>query len=210
MRLLHIIATPRAAGSNTLRISQEFLTALREDQPDVEIETLDLFRHDLPAVAGENIESKYKVLMGLPVDRMHAESWGEVERLIAQFMAADAYLVTTPMWNFSVPYALKYYIDSIVQPGYLFAYDEQGVPVGLCRDKRMMCITTRGGDYSAGGPLHSFDLQVPYLLTIFGFVGITDVRFLHAQPMDVTPELRETAIERGIDEARVAASKFGQ
>lgn len=108
MRLLHIVSTPRAE-SNTLRISHEFLTTLQAEHSDVEIETLDLFRHDLPAVAGENIDSKYKVLIGQPIDRRYAESWGEVERLIAQFLAADAYLISTPMWNFSIPYALKYY-----------------------------------------------------------------------------------------------------
>lgn len=209
MRLLHIIATPRTTESNTLRVSQEFLTALRSARPDVEVETLDLFQHDLPAVAGENIDSKYKILIGQPIDPRHADSWGEVERLIAQFRAADAYLISTPMWNFGIPYALKYYIDAIVQPGYLFAYDEQGVPVGLCLDKTMMCVTARGGDYSEGGPMHALDMQVPYLRTIFGFIGITDVRFVHVQPTDISPELREEAVKRGIDEARAAAAEFG-
>lgn len=208
MRLLHIVATPRAERSNTLRLSQEFLDALRADQPGVEVETLDLFRHDLPAVAGANIDAKYQVLIGQPVDPGRAESWGEVERLIAQFKAADAYLISSPMWNFTVPYALKYYIDAIVQPGYLFSYDEHGAPVGLCQGKRMACITTRGGDYSEGGPMHAFDQQVPYLRTIFGFVGVTDIRFVHAQPMDVTPELREAAIARAADEVRALAEAF--
>lgn len=210
MRLLHIVSTPRAAGSNTLRISQAFLETLQADHPDVTVETLDLYDQDLPAVAGENIESKYKILIGQPIDRQHADAWGEVERLIAQFLAADAYLISTPMWNFSIPYALKYYIDAIVQPGYLFSYDEQGAPIGLCMDKKMVCITTRGGDYSAGGPMHALDMQVPYLLTIFGFVGITDIQFVHSQPTDVTPELRETAIERGIGEARALATTFAK
>lgn len=50
--LLHVISKPRAAESNTLRVSQAFLAALKAEHPDVEIETLDLFRHDLPAVTG--------------------------------------------------------------------------------------------------------------------------------------------------------------
>lgn len=210
MRLLHVISTPRGTGSNTLRISQVFLDTLRDEHPDVTVETLDLFQHDLPAVAGENIESKYKIMIGQPIDRRHTESWGEVERLIAQFLAADKYLISTPMWNFSIPYALKYYIDAIVQPGYLFTYNESGAAVGLCLDKKMVCITTRGGDYSAGGPMHSYDVQEPYLRTIFGFVGITDVQYLHAQPTDVTPELREAAIRTGMETARVLAAKFGR
>ncbi|MGX7826197.1 FMN-dependent NADH-azoreductase [Actinokineospora sp. 24-640] len=207
MRLLHISCTPRAGTSNTLRVSSAFLDTVRR-QGDVEIDTLDLFDHDLPAVAGQNIESKYQLMVGNQIDPRHAESWGRVEQLIAQFLIADAYLISAPMWNFHVPYALKYYIDAIVQPGYLFKYDEFGAPVGLCHDKRMVCVSTRGGDYSPEGPMAAYDLQTPYLRTIFGFVGITDIEFVTAQPMDVTPELRESAIATAIDSARTLAARF--
>ena len=112
------------------------------------------------------------------------------------------------MWNFNIPYALKYYIDAIVQPGYLFRYNEQGVPVGLCRGKRMVCVTTRGGDYTAGSPMQPYDVQEPYLRAIFGFVGIADIQFIHANLMDVNPELREAAISAGIEQARGLAGTF--
>ncbi len=207
MHLLHIVATPRPSYSNTLRISERFLERLRAGAPDVQVQTRDLFTDDLPAVAGENIEAKYTLMLGRPVDPEHAESWARVESLIHQFLAADVYLISTPMWNFSIPYALKYYIDAIIQPGYLFRYDEHGVPVGLCHGKKMVCVTTRGGDYSAG-PMQAYDLQEAYLRAIFGFVGITDIQFIHAQPMDVTPELREAAVSAGIEAAHDVAAKL--
>ncbi|MFN2518026.1 MAG: FMN-dependent NADH-azoreductase [Jatrophihabitantaceae bacterium] len=207
MRLLHIIATPRVTSSHTLRIAEPFLGFLQDANPGLQVDTLNLFAEDLPAIAGRNIESKYLMMMGEPIDRQHAESWQQVENLINQFLAADIYVISTPMWNFNIPYVLKYYIDSIVQLGYLFEYNQQGVPVGLCHGKKMVCVTTRGADYSEGGPMHAYDMQEPYLRTIFGFVGI-DVQFIHAQPMDFTPDLREAAISAGIEAARNMAAKL--
>jgi len=206
MRVLHIIATPREQSSNTLRVAAAFLERLRATHPDVTVDEVDLYNQDLPAIAGSNIEVKYTLMIGQPIDKSHEESWRQIERLIQHFMIADIYLISSPMWNFSVPYALKYYIDCIVQPGYVFRYDEQGRPVPLVTGKRMVCVTSRGGDYSATGPLHSYDFQEPYLRAIFGFIGITDVDFINAQPMDVTPALREAAVEAAIAQARSLAT----
>jgi FMN-dependent NADH-azoreductase len=207
MKLLHIAASPREDRSNTLRVTAAFLEVLEAHYADLGIDTIDLFNQDLPAVAGENIENKYALMVGQSLDKKHQESWRQIEREIARFLAADVYLISTPMWNFSIPYALKYYIDAIVQPGYLFKYDEQGVPVGLVQGRQMVCITSRGGAYLEGTPTRAFDFQEPYLRTIFGFCGITDIHFINAQPMDVSLPLREQAIASAITEARSLAAR---
>ena len=195
MKLLHIIATPRAARSGTLQISSAFLRQLQARRPELEVRTRDLFAAELPPVDGQNMDSKYRLMAGRPIDPGHAESWAHIEALIDEFLAVDLYLVTTPMWNFSIPYVLKYYIDAIVQPRYLFAYDEHGVPAGLVHGKKMVCVTTRGGDYSPGSPMHAYDAQESYLRQIFGFVGITDMRCVHGQPMDLAPAVRAASLE---------------
>ena len=189
--LLHIIATPRGLASNTGRISALLLEELDARYDDLEVRALDLFSADLPAVAGVNIKSKYALMTGQPLDEDARTSWAEIERTIEKFLAADVFVLTVPMWNFGVPYALKYYIDAIVQPGYLFAYDEVGIPHGLVHGKKMICVTSRGADYSAG-PLADYDFLESYLRAIFGFVGITDITFFNVQPMDIAP-LRKPA-----------------
>lgn len=206
MKLLHVIATPREHESNTMRVATAFLESLHAKYADLSVDTINLFTGDLPAVAGDNIETKYTLMASQPIDKRHKESWAKIELLIENFLSADIYLISTPMWNFSIPYALKYYIDSIIQPGYLYKYNEQGQAVGLVHCKKMICITTRGGDYSEKSPFHAFDFQEPYLRAIFGFVGITDMHFINAQPMDVTPELRKAAITAAIEEARSLAT----
>lgn len=206
MKLLHIIATPRTDKSNTLKVANAFIEGLCNKHADLEVDVLNLFKQDLPAVAGENIESKYDLMIGRPIDKRHAESWKQIEMLIEHFVSADMYLISCPMWNFGIPYALKYYIDCVIQSGYVFKYNELGHPVPLVLGKKMICVTSRGADYSPGSPLHAFDFQEPYLRAIFGFIGITDIHFIHAQPMNITAEMRETAVATAIEEIRSLAA----
>lgn len=202
MHLLHIVATPRGHESNTIRVSNALVEELYEKHSDLTVKVLDLFKADLPSVAGENIESKYKLMTGQQLDASHQVSWKQIEANITRFLDADIYLITTPMWNFGIPYALKYYIDAIVQPGYLFRYNEQGYPEGLVHGKKMICVTSRGGDYSPNTPMNTLDFVEPYLRAIFNFVGITDITFINAQPMDVTLDIRKAAMQKSIADAR--------
>ena len=205
MKLLHIVATPREDHSGTLQVSRAFLQSMNARYPDLNIEEFNLFQRELPAVAGENIEAKYTLMMGQPLDKLHQESWKQIEDQIGHFLSADIYVISTPMWNFGIPYSLKFYIDAICQPGYLFRYDEFGRAIGLVNGKKMVCITSRGADYSEDSPYHAYDFVEPYLRTIFGFVGITDLSFINAQPMDISPQLREMALANAILEAHQLA-----
>ena len=80
MRVLHVVATPRSDTSNTLRVSEAFLDTLEVRRPEIEIEPIDLYRHDLPGVAGQNIETKY-LLMGGASLRMRSRRLGKTSKI---------------------------------------------------------------------------------------------------------------------------------
>ena len=197
MELLHLVATPRTNGSNTLRISQAFIERLSEKYTDLKVTTLDLFHSEVPAMAGDKIETKYLIMQGGELKPSMTATWSEIESIIAGFMRADMYLISAPMWNFSVPYPLKYYIDTLVQPGYMFKYQQDGIPVGLGRGK-MVVIKTAGSDYSTP-PLSYLDFHEPYLRGIFGFCGVQEIHFISAYCMDYAAELREQSIANAIN-----------
>lgn len=202
-KLLHIIATPRGGESRTLKISKSFLTAFSEKYPDSEINELNLFKEVLPEITLKEVSGKYVLLSGKKLEGEMRKAWDEIINYIDIFKSHDAYLISTPMWNFGIPYKLKQYIDIIIQPGYLFKYTEKGVE-GLAAGKKMTVITSRGGDYSKESPLHAYDQLEPYLRTVFGFIGITDITFINAQPMDAMgPEIRD----KKISEAQFLAQK---
>lgn len=205
-KLLHIIATPRAEESRTLKVSKVFLEAFGKKYPGCKIDELNVTTEPLPALTVKVVSGKYVLLSGKELTENLKDAWRNVIRHIERFLSADAYLISTPMWNFSIPYFLKQYIDVIIQPKYLFRYTDTGVE-GLAKNKKMVVITSRGGDYSPGSPYQSYDFQEPYLRTIFGFAGITDITFIIAQPMDALgPEVEKAKIE----EAKIAAGKIAQ
>jgi FMN-dependent NADH-azoreductase len=200
-RLLHVISTPRGLASNTARVSSCLLEALRDEDDSLEVTTLDLFRADLPSVAGKNIESKYRLMTGQAIDDDAQDSWKQIEQTIDQFLDADVYLFTVPMWNLGIPYVLKYYIDAIVQPGYLFRYTPDGQVEGLVKDKTMLLVISSGSDYTTQ-PYASYNFVESYLRAIFGFVGLTDMHVFHANGMDMGPELKNAGHRSAIAEAR--------
>jgi len=203
-RLLHVIATPRASESRTLEVSSAFLNAIGKKYPSCDIDELNLFESRPPELTLKRVDGKYALLGGKDLTPELEKAWKEIVACIDRFFAADAYLISAPMWNFGIPYVLKHYIDVIVQPRYLFRYTDKG-PEGLVNGKKMAVVTSRGGDYGPGSPARALDHQEPYMRAVFGFVGITDISFINAQPMDASgPEVREAKIA----EAQVAEKRW--
>ena len=205
-KLLHIIATPRDGESSTLKVTEAFLESFRSSHPDWVVEDLDLSKEDLPSLTLKRVDGKYVLLGGKELYGEFKEAWSEIIECIERFLSADAYLISTPMWNFGIPYMLKHYIDVILQPKYLFRYTEKG-PEGLVVNKKMIVITSRGGDYG-NAQMRSYDLLEPYLRTAFGFVGITDIIFINAQPMGMGPALQEQKIKEAQSLAKKTAKDF--
>ncbi len=192
-RLLHIIASPREEESRTLQVSEVFLEAFREKHPDWVVDELNLPKENLPSLSMQSVSGKYVLLGGKDIYGRLKESWAEILQHIERFKTADLFLVSTPMWNFNIPYMLKHYIDLIVQPRHLFHYKEDGTTEGLVVGKKMIVITSRGGQY--GGNMKGFDYQEPYLRAIFGFVGIADIDFIKVEPMDMGLKLQKERLE---------------
>ncbi len=206
-KLLHIIATPRAESSRTLKVSESFIQEFENDN-NWEIDTLNLFTSKIPEITHQNVAGKYELLLGKDLDKDMKVAWQKIVAEIDRFKNADAYLISTPMWNFSIPYELKHYLDIIVQPKYLFKYTADGKVEGLIKAKPMTIITSRGGDYSTPETTN-MDLQEPYLRTIFNFIGITDLTFIHAQPMDALgEEIQQQRIAKAQEEAKALALKL--
>ncbi len=206
-KLLHIIATPRGEDSRTMQVTEVFLDELKKRQPDLIIDELDVTKEELPSLAKKRIDGKYVLLSGRELYGEMQETWQEILYHINRFLSADAYLISTPMWNFNVPYFLKQYIDIIVQPKYLFQYIENGSE-GFVHGRKMLVITSRGDEYLDPQNKKN-DFQEPYLRSVFGFVGIIDISFIIAQPMDTRGiDVQKQRIEEAKEQAKKAAWVF--
>ncbi|EOX4808142.1 FMN-dependent NADH-azoreductase [Vibrio alginolyticus] len=115
------------------------------------------------------------------------------DTLIEEVKAADTLVIAAPMYNFTIPTQLKNWIDLIARAGVTFKYTENGVQ-GLIEGKKAIVITTRGGIHKDSPT----DNVTPYLRTVLGFVGITDVEFVYAEALN----MGEDAAAKGISEAQ--------
>ena len=165
---------------------------------------LDLFKVPLPDIYESPTEAKNELMNNGSIENQFKTHWDEIAKYSKEFLSYDFYLISSPMWNFSVPYKLKHYIDVIMQAGILFSFTDRG-PVGLALNKKMFCITSSGSDYSKSGPINHFDFQEIYLRSIVGMVGITDISFIHAQPLDLAPGITQIQLNIAKEEAKTLA-----
>ncbi len=206
--LLHIVASPRSESFST-RLAGAFLDVYRQARPEDRIETLDLFQADIPPFYAPAAKAKYAVLAGqTPRDEAEA-AWKAVVAAIDHFKRFDKYVLSSPMWNFGIPYRLKQYIDVIVQPSLTFGYSPEKGYQGLVTGRPMMLLLARGGVYRSGNPLETFDFQETYLRCIFGFIGFTDIRAVAIQgTLQKKAEQVEADMRQAIAAARDAAREF--
>ncbi|HCE2342558.1 FMN-dependent NADH-azoreductase [Vibrio parahaemolyticus] len=115
------------------------------------------------------------------------------DTLIEEVKAADTLVIAAPMYNFTIPTQLKNWIDLIARAGVTFKYTENGVQ-GLIEGKKAIVVTTRGGIHKDSPT----DNVTPYLSTVLGFLGITDVEFVYAEALN----MGDDAASKGILEAQ--------
>jgi len=207
--VLHIRATATAELSYSLRAAEAFLESYLESHPGDTVDTLDLARETVPEFLGLVARGKYRILHGEAHTEEEADAWRAVEAEIERFKNADKLVISSPMWNFGIPYRLKQYVDVIVQPGYTFAYSPEKGYTGLVTGRPAILILARGGEYQPGTEAAAFDFQRPYLETILGFIGFTDVSTIVVEPtLQGGPEVAEQKVAEAITEAREQARTF--
>ncbi|MEA5581165.1 FMN-dependent NADH-azoreductase [Nodularia harveyana UHCC-0300] len=195
--LLHIDASPRGERSISRGLSSEFVTSWKNTHPGVNVNYRDLGRNPVPHVDESWIAAAFT-----PPDTRTPEMNAAIklsDELVDEFLAADYYVFGVPMYNLSIPSTFKAYIDQIVRVGRTFAMAENGYKGLVDSSKKVLIITSRGGTFPPGTPAEAYDQQVPYLRTILGFVGLTDVTFIHADSLNMGDQPRQNSLAAAKD-----------
>lgn len=207
-KLLYIEASPRKERSASIEVSKVFLDTYAATHPGDRIEKLDLWNLSLPEFNGYVLDAKYAVLRGESHTPEQARAWGDVVNMFEQFKSADKYVISLPMWNFSIPYKLKHYIDVISQPGLAFSYTPEEGYKGLVTGKPITLIYARGGEYQSGSGAEAYDLQRRYMELWLGFIGFVNIRSIIVEPMLYAPEVVASAKDIAKDMATAIAERF--
>lgn len=204
-RLLYIQASPRGDRSASSQVAQAYIDALRK-AGNVEVDTLDVWKDNLPAFDGHALEAKYAGLSGQALTAEQQAAWSAIEQLGARFRNADQILLSVPMWNFGVPYRLKHLIDLVTQKDVTFLFGEAGFD-GMLKKQRAIIVCARGLGYGEGGlPEDQFDYQNAYLSAWLNFLGVKDIRTIRVEKTLMGQSERDASIEKGVAEARSLAA----
>jgi FMN-dependent NADH-azoreductase len=137
------------------------------------------------------------------LDETAAERWNALTKLTDQLHSADLVVVSAPMWNFSIPWHLKRWIDCVVQGRLTFEFVD-GTYRGLLAGRPAVILATRDGAYPPGSPYAAMDFQVPYLRTVFGLIGLGPIHEVVAEPMMLM------GVEAGIEALKAATVRAGE
>ena len=201
MKVLYIEASPRKDRSASIEVANAFLDALRTDNPDTQIDVLDLWAHQLPEFDGPTLQAKYAGLEGVERTTAQQTAWDAINVIGDRIKAVDLLLFSVPMWNWGIPYKLKHLIDFVSQKDVLFTFDERGLN-GLLTNHRAVCIYARGIAYGADSDLASWDQQRPFMETWLASVGVPTIDTVLVEKTLLGPDVDK--------QARDAAKKAAQ
>ncbi|WP_316769921.1 FMN-dependent NADH-azoreductase [Pedobacter frigiditerrae] len=193
-KILHIISSPRGAASYTIRLGNAIIEKLQLAYADSTVKEFSLVEERFP-----HLEEAHLNAFFAPVENRTQENLIAIEHsdeAIAEIMEADIIVLGVPLYNFSVPSNLKAWIDHISRVGVTFKYDQNG-PEGLIKNKKLYIAFSAGGVYSEG-PMASYDNAVPYLKSVFGFLGITDITVVRVEGTNI-PGIQDNALAKGIE-----------
>ena len=174
--LLHISVSARGSASHSRQAGQQLVDRLCSKQPGFSVIHRDLARDPLP-----HPDEAFVTAALLPPDRRGPRDEAILslsESLIGELEAADHVVIDTPMHNFTVPSALKAWIDHVVRIRRTFGVTPQG-KVGFLSDRPVQVLVACGGQFE--GPGGQSDFLSPYLTYVLGSIGLTSVDILRME-----------------------------
>lgn len=166
--VLRIDASPMGDASSSRQVADRLVARLLAERLGARAIQRDLAAAPLPQIDAATIAAYFTAPEGLtPTQR---DLLVLSDRLVDEIAAADAVVLSAPIYNFGVPASVKAWVDLIARAGRTFQYTENG-PVGLLADRPVHLAMASGGT-PVDGPA---DFATPWLRHVFGFVGLTDV-----------------------------------
>jgi FMN-dependent NADH-azoreductase len=175
--LLKLDSSPMGQGSISRKLTAKFAETWLKSHPGGKVIERDLTMLNLPVVDASWVGAAHTPEFSRTAAQ--SKALAASDSLINDLEQADEYVFGVPMHNFSIPSTLKLWIDQVVRAGKTFSYGATG-PKGLLTGKKATLLLASGGEYGKGSAMASFDFVTPYLKTLLGFIGITDVAIITA------------------------------
>lgn len=175
MNLLHIKVSPNLSGSSSREVSDYLVDKLRDKNPELRENVLDLSQEPVPHLDGFTIGAFFtepENRTGLQKDAIKLS-----DQLIDMLFDSDILVISSPMWNLGLPSVLKAWFDHITRAGRTFKFIEGGTKVGLVPSKKVYIVMASGSTF-LNGPFADHDQFTPYINSAFQYIGVTDLNFI--------------------------------
>jgi FMN-dependent NADH-azoreductase len=175
VKILHVSCSPRGHAAESGKLSRKIIGYLLEMEP-----TATIIDRVIGGCAIPHVDANYALSQhSATADVSQAGSISQSDELIQELETADIVVIGTPMHNFTIPSALKAWIDHVVRAGRTFNTTPKG-KVGTMRDRPVFIAVASGGRFS-GERARQPDFLTPYLKAILGIIGLHDLTFFSVQ-----------------------------
>lgn len=202
--ILLIESSPRGNDSYSHQAARSIVNELQTHNPGAKVVVRDLGQNPPPHVSLAFITGMYAAPEQRTPEQAAALAYSDT--LIDEVLAADTIVIAVPMHNFGVSSRLKTWIDHVVRVGRTFTYGADG-PEGLVKGRRVIVVLASGGVYTKAG-MKSFDFVEPYLRTVLGFTGITDVEVVRVEGVASSAIGPEKALAAASTQSKQIVAQF--
>ncbi|MBZ9822499.1 FMN-dependent NADH-azoreductase [Mesorhizobium sp. CA4] len=207
MSILLVTSSPRGAASHSTRVATDLARKLAATDPSNTLVVRDLVANPLP-----HIDPDYATGIYTPAEARtarQAEVVGVSDAVLDELFAADTVILATGFINFNISSTLKSWVDHVARSGKSFAYGENG-PKGLVNGKKVYIVLASGGIYSEGAAVQ-MDHAVPYLRSVLGFLGMTDIEVIRVEGVGMGADAVTAALAKATAKVdAIAAATAGQ
>lgn len=195
MKILHIDSSILGGHSVSRQLSADIVARLKGANAGAQVTYRDVGGQPLPHLSGAVLAAAQGPQEVTPEIAADLKLGGDV---LNEVMEADTIVIGAPMYNFGISSQLKAWVDRIAIAGKTFRYTEKG-PVGLLGGKKVIVALTRGGFYGPDSGMNAFEHQESHLKAVFTFLGITDVSFVLAEGVNISPEQKAQSLAKAAD-----------
>lgn len=183
MKVLHIVASPRGERSVSRKLG-EFAAS----KAGTEIVTVDVAAEKVPYHTGDAVALNYGFGDYAALDADSKAALDAQKKYVDQLRSADVLVISSPMWNFGVPAALKSWIDLVIKANDTFSMDAAGYHGHVHNIKKAVIVTTAGGGSYATGPMEAYDFFNGHIQLALGFIGITESKLFRVENVNSNPD----------------------
>lgn len=195
MKILHIDSSILGGHSVSRKLSADIVRRLKDANDGTQVTYRDVGGQPLPHLSGAVLAAAQGPQEVTPEIAADLKLGGDV---LNELLEADTVVIGAPMYNFGISSQLKSWVDRIAIAGKTFRYTEKGA-VGLLGGKKVIVALSRGGFYGPDSGMNAFEHQESHLKAVFTFLGITDVSFVLAEGVNISPEQKAQSLAKAAD-----------